>query len=60
VVEVVFATVDHSDIRGSKRIIVIRRELPRTSPRLKRVERDRTNGDIVNHAYQSGCEFWLF
>ena len=26
-----FATIDHSDIRGSSRIIVIRRELPRTT-----------------------------
>jgi hypothetical protein len=30
-VEAAIATVDHSDIRGSSRIIVIRRELPRTN-----------------------------
>lgn len=28
--EAAVATVDHSDMRGSSRIIVIRRELPRT------------------------------
>ena len=30
-IEVAFSTVDQSDIRGSSRIIVIRRELPHTS-----------------------------
>ena len=29
-IEVAFSTVDQSDIRGSSRIIVIRRELPHT------------------------------
>ena len=27
---------------------------------LKSVERDRTNGNILDHAYQPGCEFRLF
>jgi hypothetical protein len=30
-IELAFSTVDQSDIRGSSRIIVIRRELPHTS-----------------------------